>query len=229
MRQTLTSRKLKVAVATAAIAVTAGAGLAGATAVPNGNFERGTLSGWQKANEGPGKFRVYEGTFPSEAPPRGFTGTLPKPPQGKYAAVTFQNEESSMFLSRKLKLKAGQNHRLSFQLAWRNHNLGGIMARGGQSGFITPRTFDTVGQDNQQFRIDIMRPNAPIDSLQGNHILKPVFRSKVGERNFRRYHEVTENLNSLAGKTVRLRFAVAVTEAPLWLGVDAVRVRSKKD
>src|SRR5262245_23746836 len=64
---------------------------AGAATVVNGDFETGTLSGWQLSNSaivmGPGSWYAYSGTtLPGE-----FPKTVPPPPAGKYAAITDQS------------------------------------------------------------------------------------------------------------------------------------------
>lgn len=222
---------IRLAAITAAMTIGLGTTLAGAAHVSNGNFERGNLSGWEQDYlPGPqgGLWFAHEGPFSDIAKPRGpVPATLPAPPQGDFAAVADQNDPKAQFLSQVVKPKPDQRHRLRFHLAYRNRNTGSKMRGDGMPGFITPRTFSRAVA-NQQFRMDVMKPNAPIGSLRADHVLKRVYRTEVGDRNVRPYRRVRANLTKLAGRKVRLRFAIVVTEAPLHVGIDAVKVKSKR-
>lgn len=206
--------------AIAATVVLAGAVAPAAQAakVVNGGFERGNLSGWQQnyfPSADVGRWFIYPVT------PRA-RGVFPAPPQGEFGAVTDQGDPSVQILSQVVKLKPDKRHRLSFQLAYDN----AAVARRRGSGFITPNSL-TLAQPNQQFRMDVMRPGAPIRSTRRKHVLARVYRTEVGDPNSSGYRRVSANLTELAGKEVRLRFAVAVTENPLNAAIDAVKVRTK--
>ena len=123
-------------------------------------------------------------------------------------------------------------HKLKFKLAYRNENAGGpIMPvrRGSFPGFRTPHhfRFGKAARPNQQFRMDVMKPDAPIKSLKAKHILERVYITERGDGNNRNSRAVKEDLTEHAGERVRLRFAVVVTEAPLNVGVDTVKIKSK--
>ena len=96
-------------------------------------------------------------------------------------------------------------------------------------GFFTPNhfRFGKAARSNQQFRMDVMRLGANIKSLKDKDVLEEVYVTERGDARRRVYRTVTANLTDLAGKTVRLRFAVVVTEAQLNVGVDAVKVKTK--
>ena len=186
--------------------------VAGAAKVKNGGFEAGSLGGWQK---------TY---YPSPADPAGawivygevMRGIFPAPPQGEFAAVTNQGDPSAQILSQVVKLRDNRRHKLSFQLAYSNSN----------EVFQTPGSLRVAGE-NQQFRMDVMKPGAPIRSVKGKHVLEHVYRTDEGDPNLRGYGRVTANLTPYAGEEVRLRFAVVVTESVLNAGIDAVKVRTR--
>jgi hypothetical protein len=221
MKRTITALTALTALA-AALALAA---TAQAAPVKNGNFERGNLRGWQKnllPNSECGYWGVYRGEWqPPGIPVRGDIGEpeIPRPPQGKWAAVAFQPScPSAQILSQVVKLKKKQKHRLSFRLAYDNLD----------EDFFTPDTFALGPAANQQVRVDVMKAKAPIRSFRPNHILKRVFRTNRGDRRVRSYRRVTANLNRFAGKKVKLRFAVAVNQNPIVVGLDAVKIKSKK-
>lgn len=205
-----------------------GAAPAGAAKVVNGDFERGNLSGWEKhyfpSQKSPfGIWRAYSGPFFPSGPMRGPAPAVPAPPQGEFGAITEQGDQSVQVLSQVVSLKPDRRHKLRFKLAYFNQN--GAVARGA-AGFITPNSL-TLGQPNQQFRMDVMKPGAGIRAM-GGAVLDRVYRTEVGDADQKGYGPVTANLTPYAGKEVRLRFAVAVTEAPLYAGIDAVKVRTRR-
>ncbi len=217
-----------------AAAALAGLGIsaAGASAarVVNGDFERGNLSGWQKDFAGPGGWFAYEGVF---TPLRGpVVGSVPAPPQGEFGAISNQGMPSRMILSQVVDLKPGKKHKLKFKLAYNNTNTGGPrLRRGAFEGFFTPKSFKfgMAARPNQQFRMDVMKPGAPIKSLKDKHVLDRVYRTDRGDPNRRNYRTIKADLTDYAGDKVRLRFAVAVTEAVLNVGIDAVKIKTKND
>ena len=81
-------------------------------------------------------------------------------------------------------------------------------------------------QENQQFRIDVMKPDAPLESLDPADILRTVFATKPGDRPTMAPRNLTANLSAFAGQTVRLRIANTVTEEVFNAGVDAVSIAS---
>src|ERR1700709_652323 len=94
---------------------------AGAAEVVNGNFETGTLAGWQvhRALEA-GDWFAYGGD-PHDPPPirqdpiagkRG-GGPIQEPPQGRYAAVADELNPDTLILSQNIGLGAGLSHRLN--------------------------------------------------------------------------------------------------------------------
>ncbi len=212
----------KVAAATGAIVFALGTGSASAANVTNGDFETGTLRGWDKDFFGPGAWVPY-GTVM-----RG-VGFLP-PPQGEFGAVSDQGEPSAMFLSQVVKLKADRRHKLKFRMAYFNDNTAAPRGSGMFPGFWTPNhfRFGKAARPNQQFRMDVMEPDAPIKSLKDKHVLKNVYTTERGDADAQPYRRIRANLTKFAGQKVRLRFAVAVTEEELNVGIDAVKVKTKR-
>jgi len=226
----LTGRRLGLVVLLGTVGVLATAGTAGAATVENGAFERGDLSGWKQDFFGPGAWSPYEGVFEG-GDMRGPVPDLsvPAPPQGTFGAISDQGEPSAMFISQKVRLRANRRHRLRFKLAYSNRNFGTVRGTEFGPGFFTPNhfRFGKAARPNQQFRVDVMKPGASIKSLKDKDVLEQVYITERGDARRKEYRTVTANLTGLAGKTVRLRFAVVVTESPLNVGVDAVKVKTK--
>ncbi len=80
------------------------------------------------------------------------------------------------------------------------------------------------GQANQQFRIDVIRPQAPLESLDPTDILATVFRTQPGGPAKLLPTQLTADLSAFAGQTVRLRIAVAAGEEVLAAGIDTVAI-----
>jgi hypothetical protein len=216
-------RQVGIAALGALAALALGTGTASAATVDNGNFETGDLEGWKTDFFGPGEWFTY-----SSLTGRGFD--FPPPPQGDFGAISDQDMPSAQFLSQVVKLERRQRHKLKFKLAYLNRNTG-IPIRGDVfPGFHTPHhfRFGLNARPNQQFRMDVMKPDAPIKSLKSKHILERVYITERGDPNNRNYRTIKEDLTDHAGERVRLRFAVVVTEAPLNVGIDAVKVKSKE-
>jgi DNA topoisomerase IB len=92
---------------------------------------------------------------------------------------------------------------------------------------VSPHTLDPASPpQNQQYRIDVMRKNAPLDSLQKRHILAKVFRTKGGDPQDLAPKRVTADLTELAGRTVRLRAVEVDNRFFMCPGLDAVKIRA---
>jgi hypothetical protein len=219
--------KFAALVAIALIACTASLALAAGTSPSNGDFEKGSLKGWKtftSPDSSGSKWQVYKkGDLPGEGSdpvlPRGDSagpGSLYPPPQGKFAAYGFGNGGGPRILYRTLHLKPEKKITLSMKVFYKNF----------AKRFITPQTFNEDG-NNQQYRIDLIRKDAELDSLADKDILKSVFRTRVGDKLRRKPFTVSKNLSSLAGKDVVLRFAETDTEFFFYPGVDAVKLKQK--
>jgi hypothetical protein len=198
---------------------------AGAATVVNGDFESGNLNGWSvyRSAETGGWF-AYKGEKGSGDPiakQRGRKYPQP-PPQGTYAATSDQISATTTILSQEVTLGAGLNHRLSL-LAFYDSEV--------PIGVPSPDTLSVDeaqlgGQANQQFRIDVMRPGSPVESLSPADVLATVFRTQPGAPTSMQPTWISADLSAFAGQTVRLRFATAAHEELFTAGIDAVAIDS---
>ena len=181
-----------------------------AATVVNGNFETGTLAGWVHNTTGNGAWYADSGTT---APQSG--QTIYAPPEGTWAAITDQTGPGSHILYQDIVLESGQAHQLSLKAYY--HNTSGS--------FITPNSLE-INVPNQQYRIDVMKPTAPLRSVASSDVLLHIFRTNVGDPQQRAPFDLSADLTQFAGQTVRLRFAGVETQSFFRAGVDAVKIMS---
>jgi hypothetical protein len=193
---------------------------AGAAEIANGGFETGSFAGWEaRQSTGAGKWFVYEGTKPPIPHERGAVAVQP-PPQGQFAAISDQLNPETLLLSQDLRLEPGTSYKLSLLAFYDSYAALAVPS---------PDTLATgeevIGSGaNQQFRIDLMRPDAPPDSLAPGDVLLNLFRTGSGVARSMPPTRFIAGLAPFAGQTVRLRIAVASTEEVLNAGVDAVEL-----
>ena len=191
---------------------------AGAAEIVNGGFESGDFSGWKLRQEtGAGKWYAWKGTEPPIPHERGAVSVQP-PPQGAFAALADQANPESALLYQDLQLEPGSRYRLSLLAYYDSYSALTIPS---------PDTLsvgeETLGaKQNQQFRIDVMKPDAPLDSVDPADVLLNLFQTRSGGARKMGPTQVVGDLAPFAGQTVRLRIAVAATEEVLSAGVDAV-------
>lgn len=202
-------------------AALAPSGAAAATVV-NGGFESGTLKGWQalRATEA-GNWFAYKGTAAPIGSKRGADPVQP-PPQGTFAATTDEANPDTLILYQDIALEAGETHWLSLIAYYNTYEPIAVP---------TPDTLSVddavlAGKANQQYRIDVMRPGAPVESIDPADILLTLFQTKPGDPPKMGPTKLTANLSAFAGQTVRLRIANAVHEEVFNAGVDAVSMSS---
>jgi len=174
----------------------------------NPGFETGDFSGWTVVNEahGSGNWFVYSGTL---SPLSGFT--IPAPPNGAFAATTDQGGPGSHILYQDLVVPAVAPPPLTFVSYYENR--AGI--------FFTPPTLDALSSGpNQQYRIDLMNPAAPVDSVVAGDILLNIFQTQVGDPPTMAPRRFIVDLTPFAGQTVRLRFAEVDNQFFFQAGVD---------
>jgi hypothetical protein len=217
----LSARSLRLAIAVTAVALFAaltGGASANAAIVVNGEFETGTLAGWTvyKSNN----FVGWEVEKNEEAEP------LPSPFSGSYYAGSYQTEPGTDILYQDIALEPNSSHQLELAFAYFTEEP------------ITIPVPDTLtatetSPANQQVRIDVMKPTAPITSVEPSDILATVFASSESENLEGEGSEpslepklLTADLSQFAGQTVRLRITVAVTRDPLYAYVDNLAVTS---
>ncbi len=178
------------------------------------DFESGSLAGWRSATGGSGGWFVYtDGTKapdPSLSDPN-FPFDFPNPPQGKHAAVTDMRGPGTRILYRDVTLEGYLKIHLKAFYS-------------GAGDFSSPETLAyDAPEANQQFRIDLIRPSAPIDSVAKDDVLLNIYRTSPGDPARRDPVAVSADLSSWAGQTVRLRIAGADNRGPLRIGVDDIR------
>ena len=178
------------------------------------DFESGTLSGWKIDRSGAGGWFVYTNGKTAPNPPESDPNVpfaVSDPPQGKFAAVTDMNGPGRRILYRDVTLDG-------------RYTLHATVFYVNDGPFTSPDTLEYEGTQNQQYRIDIVAPSAPVDSLAATHVLANVFRTKLGDADRRDPFPVTLDLSKFAGQTVRLRLAGVDNGGPLRAGVDNIRL-----
>jgi hypothetical protein len=195
---------------------------ASAANVVNGDFEAGSLKGWHvhRATEA-GNWFAYEGTKAPIGSKRG-ADPVQAPPQGTYAATTDEANPDSLILYQDIALEPGFGHRLSLLAYYSSYRPIAIP---------TPDTLSVdeeslAGQRNQQYRIDVMKPDAPLESIDPADILRTIFRTNTGGPENMAPTKFTADLTPFAGQTVRLRIANAVNQEVFNAGVDAIAIAS---
>ncbi|HVQ59018.1 MAG TPA: hypothetical protein VMS60_08945 [Solirubrobacterales bacterium] len=199
--------------AIAALALLAPAGATGATVV-NGSFETGTLAGWQVVNSSEsGNWFAYSGT----TPPIG-EGPVPAPPVGVFAAISAQDGPGTHVLYQDVALEPGFKHQLSMFVYYKSAaNLVTPSPNTLSSGFPPP---------NQQYRVDVMKPTAPLESVAPGDILATVFATQTGGPLEMAPTVLTTDLTPFAGQTVRLRLVEVDNQLFLWGGADGIAIQS---
>ncbi len=194
-----------------------GAASASAATVVNGSFETGTLEGWHlyQSNEKVA-WEVEEE----------MEGLLPAPLDGKYLAASIQEAPGTTILYQDIALEPAATHALQMTLVYGSEVP--IAIPQSQSLFV-----GATAPVNQQFRVDVMKPTAPIESLAPGDVLGTVFATSESENEEGEASSpemepkrFSFDLTPFAGQTVRLRLAVAVTNGPLFAGVDRVSITS---
>ncbi len=137
-------RRIVPALGLALLAALAVAAPASAATVVNGDFETGDLSGWTQASTA-GSWANYTGT---SNPANG--RTIAAPPQGLRAAVSGQTGSGRTFMYQDIALEEGQRHTLDLQVYYES-----------AAALVSPDTLAT-NVSNQQYRIDVLRPTAPM-------------------------------------------------------------------
>ena len=189
----------------------------------NGDFETGDLTGWSTEKRKDGEWLVYEdGTIPPKplVTDLQYPFKVPDPPQGRYAAVTDMDNAGVRFLYRDIEVNGPYLlHATVFYV-----NSGGV--------FRDPSHFQVVNDQNQivqnqQYRIDLLDPAAPVDSLEPDDILATVFRTKPGDSLSLEPTALTFDLSPWEGQTIRLRAAQVDSVAPIRAGIDDVRLEER--
>ena len=188
------------------------------TSLANGSFElnggAGTnqLDQWTVVDNTPwfGSWWTQTG---STSPIFGFQ--VDRPTDGAFATMTEQNGPGLHILYQDVVVAHGQAI-LSFDLYL--NNLAGA--------YYTPATLSPDVFPNQQFRVDIMDPAAPLDDV-GSGVLLPVYHTVEGDQGTTSYQTISVSLRKFAGRTVRLRLAEVDNQFFFLVGVDRVQLGRK--
>lgn len=184
----------------------------------NGSFELNTgegsnqLTDWTVIDNSswPGSWWAQTG---NASPFNGFV--VDPPTDGRMAAMTDQIGPGLHILYQDVQVPHGPAI-LSFDLYL--NNLAGV--------FYTPNTLSPDAFPNQQFRVDVMDPVAPLDDL-GAGVLLPVYQTAEGDPAGAAYQSISVSLRQFAGRTVRLRFAEVDNQYFFLVGVDRVQLGHK--
>jgi CubicO group peptidase (beta-lactamase class C family) len=184
------------------------------------DFEAGAIAGWQAVGSGSGGWFVYADGHMAPDPAQSDPNVpfdVPDPPQGRFAAVTDMNGPGTRILYRDLRLEG----RFTLQVS---------VFYAGTAPFSSPATLAHDNPEaNQQFRIDLVGPSAPIDSVAKGDVLVNVFRTSPRDPVRRPPTEVSVDVSAWAGQTVRLRLATTDNGGPLRVGVDNIRFQRTTD
>lgn len=134
---------------------------------------------------------------------------VPNPPQGKFAAVTDMNGHGRRILYRDVILDG--RYRLHLTVFYVN------------AGCFSALQTDGTIENNQQYRIDLVAPSAPLTSLAKDHLLANIFHAAPGDPSRLEPKIVTFDLSPWQGQIVRLRLTEADKQGPLRAGVDDIR------
>ncbi len=182
----------------------------------NWNFERGDFSGWKSTQQGSGAWHVYaDGTKPpnpADSDPQ-FPFGVPQPPEGRFAAVTDMSAPGTRILYRDV--KPGRDASLSMTVFY--VNVGPLAS--------PPTLRFQTQKPNQQFRVDLVDPAAPVGSMARNHILATIFRTAPGDPDKLAPMRVAIDLSRWENKKVRIRAAQVDNRGPLRAGVDDVSIQ----
>jgi CubicO group peptidase (beta-lactamase class C family) len=179
------------------------------------DFESGGLTGWQAVGGGSGDWFVYTDGEKAPDPTRSDPNVpfrVADPPQGTHAAVADTNGPGTRILYRDVRLDG----RFKLHIT--------VFYAGAVPFTSLPTLAHDVVEANQQFRVDLVRPAAPIDSVAKRDVLLTVFHTTTDEWPLgREPSQLVVDVSRLAGQTVRLRLAATDNRGPLRAAVDDIR------
>jgi hypothetical protein len=150
------------------------------------------------------------------------------PPQGSWAAVTDERRPDTAILFQDIALEPNWTHQLTMTFYY--HSFAPIKVPNPDTLALPRPELVPIEEEakptQQQVRVDVMKPTAPIESLNPGDILTTLFASTDGDPQSLSPTQLTANLTPFAGQTVRLRIANAVNDGPFNVGVDAVSIAS---
>ena len=177
--------------------------------VVNGTFETGDLTGWTVVNTGaPGKGNWFV-TDAILSPLSNIA--IRAPSEGTFQAVVDQTAEGTHILYQDIVIPEGASGNLKLVFWLENYF----------TSYADPVTLDHTVFPNQQARIDIMDPAAPVDDV-GAGVLMNLFKTNVGDTTSVPPTMLDVPVDAFANTTVRLRFAEVENQFFFHVGVDAV-------
>lgn len=182
----------------------------GAELIQNGDFETNDFTGWTVLDNGVGNFLVYSGTA---LPQSG--NTVLAPPEGNFAAITDQDAGGDHIIYQDISIPANSN--ATFSAIVYIENIAGNYSK------PTPDSLSFLDVPNQQMRVDIMDPAAPIDDI-GAGVLQNIFITNVGDPASLGYTNITADLSVFSGQTIRIRIAEVDNQLFFHGAVDAISV-----
>lgn len=182
----------------------------------NGGLGKSVFTGWTVVNQAgsSGSWYAQMGTRPVPGVQDCVASTVvPEPPSG-FAAMTTQSNPGSHILYQEVAIPSGASSvTLSFDLYLHS-----------SSDFAVPPTLDYLEKPNQQFRVDLLDPSAPVTDA-GAGVLATLFQTRATDAPIdAAYSRRTYDLSSFAGRTVRLRFAEVDNVECFSAGVDNVSI-----
>ena len=209
--------------------VALGAGVAYASSISNGDFEKGNFSGWNEQSTDDGEWFIYSAKKRKIPGPGG--PTLPKP-FGKYAAALKQTGPSTNYLTHTFTVPAGVNT-LSLKLFWINRGSpppGLVSAHASaEAGYWRfPGEWSISGDRIQYFTLDLVKSSAKGFSTRKSDVLATIFKPKIGSTPARSGGWVTETIDvsRFSGEKVKLRLVEGDNTGFMNVGLDQVEFRS---
>ena len=210
--------QLKCIVAAAFVALSSS--VSGVEVIVNGGFESNTgvgtasFSSWTIVRENSagvtGNFVVQTG---NQSPTTRFA--VPLPPGGAFTAMTDQTGPGRTAIYQDITVPTTGAVWLALRLHVQNQS----------NEFAAPATLDFNVVPNQQVRVDVMDPAAATFDV-GAGVLTNVYATQTSTTPGASYFPLSINLQSFAGRTVRIRVAEVDNVHGLVVGVDQVSVTS---
>jgi hypothetical protein len=199
------------AVLLAIAALLLAAASAGAAGPVEGGFENG-LAAWTKTNYFGSGSTEWKAQPKADAEEEFEFGTPFPAAIGPYVAATEYGGSDTAILAQTFALPASSSLNLSLYLFYKSE------------ASISVPTPDTlfVKPGNQQVRVDVMKANAPLESVSPNDILATLYASPSGGPEVLGPTLLSADLSQFAGQTVTLRIANATSEGEMIVGVGAV-------
>jgi hypothetical protein len=200
------------AVLLAIAALLLAAGAAGAAGPVEGGFEN-ELAAWTKTSFYGNTEWATQTTADAEGEFE-FSAPLPAALASHVAATEYGGSDTAI-LTQTFALPSASQLNLSLYLFYKSET---------PTAVPTPETLfvNPSAGDNQQVRVDVLRPNAPLESVSPNDILATLYASPTGGPRVLEPTLLSADLSQFAGQTVTLRIANATSEGEMKVGVGAV-------